>query len=72
MTERGTVTFPAEVRNALGIKGKQSFLMKLEEDGSINLRLAELYPVEIYTDARIAEFERDEPVVRAFLDSLKK
>ncbi len=72
MTERGTLTLPASMRKALGVKGKQHFLADMEEDGSIRLRPADLYPIEIYTDERIAEFDEQDRLLGEYLKSRGK
>lgn len=70
LTDRGTLTLPADVRKALGLKGGQQMLVETRDDGSIVLRPAMLVPVEIYTEARIQEFAREDTALGALLDRL--
>jgi AbrB family looped-hinge helix DNA binding protein len=67
LTERGTLTLPASVRKSLGLKGKQHLIVEATENGEIILRPAAVVPIEIYSEARIAEFTHDEAAVDALL-----
>ncbi len=67
LTERGTLTLPAKIRDALGLKGKQQFLVNVTERGEIVLRPAVTMPIEYYTEARIAEFSSEEIVMDKWL-----
>jgi bifunctional DNA-binding transcriptional regulator/antitoxin component of YhaV-PrlF toxin-antitoxin module len=53
----GQVSIPRAILRALGISGEQTFLVEAADDGSIVLRQAAVYPVEIYSEARVREFE---------------
>lgn len=55
INERGTFTIPKELRQKYGL-GRQAILEE-NPDGLI-LRPAATYPVEIYSDERLAEFQR--------------
>ena len=68
MTERGTLTLPANIRKALGLKGKQQLIVELTEAGEIVLRPAALVPLEMYTEERIAEFSQDDEALGKLLD----
>lgn len=52
---RGTLTIPKELREKFGL-GRQAILEETPE--GLVLRPAATYPVEIYTDERLAEFQR--------------
>lgn len=52
---RGTLTIPKELRERFGLS-RQAILDETE-DGLV-LRPAATYPIEIYTDERIADFQR--------------
>ena len=69
ITDRGTLTLPSSVRKSLGITGGQQMLLDVTESGEIILRPATLVPVELYTDARIAEFRQDDEEIGAILDA---
>ncbi len=68
LTERGTLTLPATVRKALGISGKQQFIVEMTAQGEILLRPAMVIPTELYTEERIIEFEKDDNALGALLD----
>jgi len=54
---RGQVSMPRAVLRQLGIVGEQTLLVDVAPDGSIVLRQAGVYPLEIYGEARLREFE---------------
>jgi len=41
----------------MGIQGAATLLAEATEDGAVILRPAAVYPVEVYTEARMKEFE---------------
>ncbi len=55
INQRGTFTIPKELRERYGL-GSQAILEETPE--GLILRPAATYPVEIYTDERLAEFKR--------------
>jgi bifunctional DNA-binding transcriptional regulator/antitoxin component of YhaV-PrlF toxin-antitoxin module len=61
----GQVSIPRAILRRLGISGEQSFLVEAADDGSIVLRQAAVYPVEIYSDARVREFEAADRITPA-------
>ena len=58
INERGTLTLPKELRKKLGLSGEGHVLAE-ETDEGVMLRAGASFPIEIYTDARIAEFEKN-------------
>ena len=61
LTDRGTLTLPANFRKTLGLTGKQQLIGLINEEGEIVLRPAAVFPIEMYSEERIAEFsEQDE------------
>lgn len=56
---KGQVSLPRRVLEAAGIEAGSQVIVESDADGSIRLRPAAIYPVEIYSDERIAEFERE-------------
>ena len=54
--KKGQVSIPRSVLRALGIQGEQMMTVEISDDGAIVLRPAGVYPLELYDDARIAEF----------------
>ena len=54
--KKGQVSIPKAVLDRLGIEPETVLLVEAADDGSIVLRPAGVYPVELYSDARIREF----------------
>jgi hypothetical protein len=46
----------------LHLRGNETLLLDVSEDGVIQLRPAAVLPIEMYTPDRIAEFERESEV----------
>ncbi|MFM9059213.1 MAG: AbrB/MazE/SpoVT family DNA-binding domain-containing protein [Planctomycetaceae bacterium] len=59
VTSRGVVTLPLGLRKALGIKADDTLIAESTPDGLL-LRPAVTLPVEMYTAARIQEFDAAE------------
>ena len=57
--KKGQITIPRALLKRLGIVENTPMLIDVTTDGAIVLRQAAVLPVEIYSDARIAEFERE-------------
>jgi AbrB family looped-hinge helix DNA binding protein len=57
--KKGQITIPRALLKRLGIEENTPMLIDVTPDGAIVLRQAAVLPVEIYSDARIAEFERE-------------
>lgn len=57
--KKGQVTIPRRVLEAAGLPAESQVIVESEADGSIRLRPAAVYPIELYSDDRIAEFERE-------------
>jgi AbrB family looped-hinge helix DNA binding protein len=53
----GQVSIPKAILNRLGLDGETMLLVETTADGGILLRPAGVYPIEIYTDERIEEFQ---------------
>lgn len=56
LSRKGQVSIPKRLLRALGLEGEVYFLVELSPEGAIVLRPAGVYPVEIYSSARIQEF----------------
>ena len=54
--KKGQVSIPRSALRALGIDDEQMMTVEISDDGAIVLRPAGVYPLELYDDARIAEF----------------
>jgi len=55
---RGTLTLPKELRRRIGLMGEGQIVAEETADG-ILLRAGATFPVELYTDERVAEFARN-------------
>ena len=71
ISERGTVTLPKALRKRFAIKADELLIAEATEEG-ILLKPAVAYPIEIYTDKRIAEFEQADAELVKFLRKKKK
>jgi len=58
INERGTLTLPKEMRQRLGLKEGGQVVAEETEQGVL-IRTGVTFPVEVYTDKRIAEFARN-------------
>ena len=58
INERGTLTLPKEMRLRLGVSSNAQVVAEETDDG-ILLRAGVTFPVEIYSDKRVAEFHRN-------------
>ena len=59
ITNRGVVTLPARLREALGLKADDQLIAETTPEGLL-LRPAVTLPVEIYSPAREREFDESE------------
>jgi AbrB family looped-hinge helix DNA binding protein len=57
--KKGQVSIPRRVLKASGVEAGSQVIVESDADGSIRLRPVAIYPIEIYSDERIAEFERE-------------
>jgi AbrB family looped-hinge helix DNA binding protein len=57
INDRGTLTLPKELRRRLGINGNSQVVAE-ETDEGILLRAGVTFPIEIYSEKRLAEFDR--------------
>ena len=55
--KKGQVSLPAAVLRKLGLEGSATLLIEATDDGALILRPAAVYPVELYSDARVKQFE---------------
>ncbi|MBM3646634.1 MAG: AbrB/MazE/SpoVT family DNA-binding domain-containing protein [Alphaproteobacteria bacterium] len=65
VTDRGTITLPARLRRRLGIKADDQLIAEATPDGLL-LRPAVTLPIELYGEARVAEFDAAEAELGAF------
>ena len=58
INDRGTLTLPKEMRRRLGVNGNAQVVAE-ETDEGVLLRAGITFPVEVYSDKRLAEFRRN-------------
>jgi bifunctional DNA-binding transcriptional regulator/antitoxin component of YhaV-PrlF toxin-antitoxin module len=58
INDRGTLTLPKEMRLRLGVSRNAQVVAEETDDG-ILLRAGVTFPVELYSDKRLAEFRRN-------------
>jgi AbrB family looped-hinge helix DNA binding protein len=71
ITSRGAVTLPAKLRVALGLKPDDHLIAETTPEGLL-LRPAVTLPVEVYSEARIGEFDQAEADLEKVLTRKKK
>ncbi len=71
MNSRGTLTIPAKFRKRFGL-GKGGCVIAEEADGGIMLRPGRFFPVEIYSEERLKEFDAGDKELAAFLRRKKR
>ena len=59
VNSRGTLTLPKPLREALGVSGGGTLVCGMRGGDVVLQSSTTKYPIEIYTDERIAEFEED-------------
>lgn len=70
---RGSLTLPKAVRKALGISQSGGIVMLNVRENEVVLQPTAVFPVEMYTDARVAEFDAaDEELGKALAMRTKK
>jgi bifunctional DNA-binding transcriptional regulator/antitoxin component of YhaV-PrlF toxin-antitoxin module len=57
--KKGQVSIPTALMRRLGLEGDSWLIAETSDDGALVLRPASVYPIEIYTDERIKEFEEE-------------
>jgi AbrB family looped-hinge helix DNA binding protein len=67
VNDRGSLTLPKAIRKALGLEKGGVVLADLTNDGIV-LRPAVAFPIELYTDERIAEFDESDRELGQVLD----
>jgi bifunctional DNA-binding transcriptional regulator/antitoxin component of YhaV-PrlF toxin-antitoxin module len=58
INDRGTLTLPKEMRRRLGVE-RSAQVVAEETDEGILLRPGVTFPVELYSEKRLAEFRRN-------------
>ncbi|MDD5201274.1 MAG: AbrB/MazE/SpoVT family DNA-binding domain-containing protein [Terrimicrobiaceae bacterium] len=55
---RGALTLPKEAREKLGVTRGGQLVLDMDEKGEVILRAGVVLPVEIYSAARVEEFQQ--------------
>jgi bifunctional DNA-binding transcriptional regulator/antitoxin component of YhaV-PrlF toxin-antitoxin module len=63
--KKGQISLPKAILQQAGISGEMPLLVDAMDDGSIVLRQAGVYPIEIYSDDRIASFLEEDKMTPA-------
>ena len=63
--KNGQIAIPRAVMKRLNLKGDETLLIDVSDDGVIRLRPAAVLPIEMYSAARIREFESESTVDEA-------
>jgi len=58
VNERGALTLPKEVRDKLGVTRGGHLVVDMNGDGEVLLRATVVVPVEVYSAARVEQFQR--------------
>lgn len=69
---KGQVSLPKAVLKRLGIEGDSVLLVEASPDGRIVLRPAGVYPIEIYSAARVKEFLEEDRLTATEVRRLKR
>lgn len=56
--KKGQISLPAAVLRKLGLHSTTMLLVEAGDDGTVILRPAGVYPIELYSDERVKEFEK--------------
>ena len=60
--KKGQVSIPTAILRRLGLEGGSHLIVETTDEGAILLRPAAVYPIEIYSDQRIREFEQENAI----------
>lgn len=70
---RGTITLPSKTRKSLGLKQGAILIVEQTPQGILLKPAAiSVYPLEIYSDDRIEEFDREDKATPEEFEQLKK
>lgn len=60
LSEKGQITIPQEVRQQLHLSKGDPLLVETLPDGSMVIKPAAVFPIEIYTEQRLKEFKKED------------
>ena len=70
--KKGELLYPAAGLRKMGREGAATLLIETTDDGAVILRPAAVYPVEVYTEARMKEFEAANQVTESEAARVRK
>jgi AbrB family looped-hinge helix DNA binding protein len=70
--KKGQISIPRSVLRQLGIGERTLLLVDTTPEGSIILRPAAAYPIEVYSDARVREFAREDRLSKPEAQRLRR
>jgi len=68
----GQVSIPRAILRRLGIEAEQTFIVDTTADGSIILKQAGVYPLEVYSEERLREFDDADRLTREEAAKMKR
>lgn len=71
MSQRGVISLPKKIRDLLGLHGDDHLIAEITPEGLL-LKQAVTLPIEMYSNARIQEFDEEEAALAATLKAKKK
>ncbi len=69
---KGQVTIPKAILRKIGAERETPLLVEVTEEGGILLHPTAVYPIEIYSDERVKEFERENTAPPAVVAKVRK
>ncbi len=72
LSKKGQLSIPRAILRRLNIQDETPMLIDVTPDGVIQLRQVAIMPIEIYSDARIAEFDRENQATEAEVEAVRK
>ncbi len=70
--KKGQISLPKSVLKRVGLEGETLLLVDVTPEGAILLRPAGVYPIEIYSEARIREFAKEDRLAPHEIRRLKR
>jgi len=71
VNERGSLTLPKSLRKALGIERGGVVMAELSTDGLV-LKPAVSFPIELYSNERVEEFDKADRELGRYVESKRK
>jgi bifunctional DNA-binding transcriptional regulator/antitoxin component of YhaV-PrlF toxin-antitoxin module len=71
INKRGTLTLPKEYRKMLGLEQGGVVMAESTEKGLL-LKPALAFPIELYSESRVAEFDEEDNALGKYLEGKKR